>query len=140
MISLSTSIANPNLSNALSFDGEENRHTNQIKISNEFDGYKEFLISKVPCMIIKVPTTTTTIITINLKKCQPTPAHALHPQKLPYFGPHQKARIELFASNTTTDSTARPNCWILPLLIWKPSFERTCTLGKISSRTSSQSI
>jgi hypothetical protein len=47
--------ANPTLSDTMTIPGQEIRRANRVQVSNAFDGYANFLVSKVPTTVITNP-------------------------------------------------------------------------------------
>jgi hypothetical protein len=48
-------LANPTVSDTMTIPGQEIRRANRVQVSNAFNGYANFLVSKVPTTVITNP-------------------------------------------------------------------------------------
>jgi len=101
--------ANPEISNTLSIEGEEVRRANRIQTSNEFNGYKSFLLSKVPSTITTNPAPNA------WNKRRDTTSMDYINDNYPVLEPSKKARFELADTITTTESTEQSDTVIVDL-------------------------
>jgi hypothetical protein len=102
--------ANPTLSATMTIPGQEIRRANRVQVSNAFDGYANFLVSKVPTTVITNPAQNAWH-----KRRGNTSMDYVNEQYPPLVDSSKKPRMNSNATAATADSTDAMDSTIVDL-------------------------